>query len=167
VYNRAGMAAARRKVGELTCAEIMSRDVVTVEFATELEEAWAQLRYHRVKVLPVIDRTRRVIGIISLVDFLKRADLKTYETFEDKLIKFIRRTPGQNTDKPEVVGQIMASPVHTVREDAHILELVPLLSDWGLHHVPVVNGENRLVGIVTQSDLIAALYHTGVAARAA
>jgi CBS domain-containing membrane protein len=162
VYNRAGMAAAQRKMGELTCGEIMSRDLVTVEYGTELEEAWAQLRFHRVKVLPVIDRARRVIGIVSLVDFLKRADLKTYETFQDKLIKFIRRTPGDYSEKPEVVGQIMASPVHTVREDAHILELVPLLADRGLHHVPVVNQENRLVGMITQSDLIAALYHSGV-----
>ena len=165
VYNRAGMAAAQRKMGELTCGEIMSRDLTTVEYATELEEAWAQLRFHRLGAIPVIDRARRVIGIISLVDFLKRANLKTYETFEDKLIKFIRRTPGMYSEKPEVVGQIMASPVITVPEDMHILTLVPLLSDRGLHHVPVVNSENRLVGMVTQSDLIAALYRSGASAQ--
>lgn len=162
VYNRVEMVAAKRKMREITCGDIMSRDLVTAEYGTELEEVWAQLRYHRVKVMPVIDRARRVIGIVSLVDFIKRADLKTYETFQDKLVKFIRRTPGLHSDKPEVVGQIMASPVRTIREDDHILELVPLLSDKGLHHVPVVNQENRLVGMVTQSDLIAALYHSGM-----
>ncbi len=47
----------------------------------------------------MIDRARRVIGIVTLVDFLKRANLKTYETFEDKLIKFIRRTPSLTSDK--------------------------------------------------------------------
>lgn len=162
VYRRAGMASYRRRMGELTCDDIMSRDLVTVEFGTELEEVWAQLRFHKIKSIPVLDRARRVIGIISLVDILKRANLKTYETFEDKLIKFIRRTPGVTSDKAEVAGQVMATPVFTVREDAHILELVPLLSDKGLHQVPVVNGEDRLVGMVTQSDLIAALYHSGV-----
>lgn len=161
VYKRASMVAAKRKMGELTCGDIMSRDLVTAEFSTELEEVWAQLRFHRVKAVPVIDRARRVIGIVSTVDFIRRADLKTYATFQDRLIQFIRRTPGMHSDKPEVVGQIMASPVHTVREDAHILELVPLLADRGLHHVPVVNQENRLVGMITQSDLIAALYHSG------
>lgn len=162
VYRRAGMASYRRRMGELTCDDIMSRDLVTVEFGTELEEVWAQLRFHKIKSIPVLDRARRVIGIISLVDILKRANLKTYETFEDKLIKFIRRTPGVTSDKAEVAGQVMATPVFTVREDAHILELVPLLSDKGLHQVPVVNSEDRLVGMVTQSDLIAALYHSGV-----
>jgi hypothetical protein len=43
--------------------------------------------------------------VVSLVDFLKRANLNTYETFQDKLIQFIRRTPGLYADKPEVVGQ--------------------------------------------------------------
>ncbi len=162
VYRRAGMASYRRRMGEMTCGDIMSRDLVTVEFGTELEEVWAQLRFHKIKSIPVLDRARRVIGIISLVDILKRANLKTYETFEDKLIRFIRRTPGVTSDKAEVAGQVMASPVFTVREDAHILELVPLLSDKGLHQVPVVNSEDRLVGMVTQSDLIAALYHSGV-----
>ena len=158
IYKLAGMQAYRRKMGEILCTDIMSRDLVTAEFGTELEEAWAQLRYHKIKAIPVVDRARRVIGMITLVDFLKRADLKTYATFQEKLVKFIRRTSGMTSEKPEVVGQIMAAPVYTVREDAHIVELVPLLSERGLHHIPIVNAENRLVGMVTQSDLIGALY---------
>lgn len=163
VYKMAGMQAYRRKMGEITCADIMSRDLVTAEYGTELEEAWAQLRFHKIKAIPVVDRARRVIGIITLVDFLKRANLKTYETFQDKLMKFIKRTPGLVSSKPEVVGQIMVSPVYTAREDTHIVELVPLLSDKGLHHIPIVNAERRLIGMVTQSDLIAALYAGSVA----
>lgn len=163
VYKMAGMHAYRRKMGEITCADIMSRDLVTAEFGTELEEAWAQLRFHKIKLIPVVDRAQRVIGIISLVDFLKRANLKTYETFQEKLVKFIKRTSGVTSDKPEVVGQIMASPAITAREDMHIVELVPLLSERGLHHVPIVNAEQRLVGMVTQTDLIAALYAGAVA----
>lgn len=158
IYKMAGMQAYRRKMGEITCADIMSRDLVTAEYGTELEEAWAQLRYHKIKAIPVVDKARRVIGIVTLVDYLKRANLKTYETFEDKLIKFIKRTPGMDSQKPEVVGQIMATPVYSANETMHIVELVPLLSERGLHHIPIVDAELRLVGMVTQSDLIAALY---------
>lgn len=158
IYQRTEMHAYRRKFGEVICKEIMSKDVISVEFGTELEEAWALLRKHKVKALPVVDKSQRVVGIITLVDFLKRANLKTYEGFEEKLIKFIRRTPLISSEKPEAVGQIMAHPVFTLAEDRHIVELVPLLSDNGLHHVPIVNSDRKLVGIITQSDLIAALY---------
>ena len=41
------------------------------------------------------------------------------------------------------------------------MELVPLLFDHGLRPIPIVNVEQRLVGMVTQSDLIAALYAGG------
>jgi CBS domain-containing membrane protein len=163
VYKMAGMQSYRRKMGEINCADIMSRDLVTAEYGTELEEAWALLRFHKIKAIPVIDKARRVIGIITLVDFLKRANLKTYDTFQDKLIKFIKRTPGMSSDKPEVVGQIMAHPVYSAKETMHIVELVPLLSERGLHHIPIVDAERHLVGMVTQSDLIAALYAGSVA----
>jgi len=158
VYKMAGMQAYRRKMGEISCADIMSRDLVTAEYGTELEEAWAQLRHHKIKAIPVIDKAKRVIGIITLVDFLKRANLKTYDTFQDKLMKFIKRTPVIASDKPEVVGQIMAHPVYSAKDTMHIVELVPLLSERGLHHIPIVDAERRLIGMVTQSDLIAALY---------
>ena len=163
VFKMAEMQTYRRKMGEITCADIMSRDLVTAEYGTELEEAWAQLRYHKIKAIPIVDRAQRVIGIVTLVDFLKRANLKTYDTFQDKLMKFIKRTPGLASDKPEVVGQIMAAPVYTAKETMHIVELVPLLSERGLHHIPIVDAERRLIGMVTQSDLIAALYAGSVA----
>ena len=163
VYRMAEMHSYRRKMGAISCADIMSRDLVTVEYGTELEEAWALLRFHNIKALPVIDRSRRVIGILTQVDFLKRANLKTYAGFEDKLIRFIRRTPDVRSDKPEVVGQIMATPVYTATEAMHIVHLVLLLSEKGLHHIPIVDVERRLVGMVTQSDLIAALYADTVA----
>ncbi len=152
------MHAYRRRFGEMTCADIMSHDVVTVEYGTDLEEAWALLRKHNIKALPVLDRARRVIGIITVHDFMKHADLDLHEGFDKKLRQFIRRTPGLYSDKPEAVGQIMTRNVQTICGSSHVVELVPLLSGSGLHHVPVIDSERRLIGIVTQSDLVAALY---------
>ncbi|NEX59642.1 HPP family protein [Noviherbaspirillum sp. 17J57-3] len=152
------MHAYRRRFGEITCADIMSRDVVAVEFGTDMEEAWALLRRHHVKALPVVDRARRVIGIVTVADFMKHADLDLYEGFDAKLRRFIRRTRGTDSDKAEVVGQIMTRQVKTVAEDMHVVELVPLVSEAEMHHIPVVDKERRLAGIVTQSDLIVALY---------
>ena len=40
------------------------------------------------------------------------------------------------------------------------MELVPLMADAGLRHVAVVDAERRLSGIISQSDLVAALYRS-------
>lgn len=158
LFMQTEMHAYRRRFGEITCADVMSRDVVAVEFGTGLEEAWTLLRQHHVKALPVIDRARRVIGIVTTMDFMRHADLDQHDSLGDKLRRLIRRTLEMYSDKPEVVGQIMSKEVQTASTDMHIVELVPLLSNRGKHHVPVVDGERRLAGVLTQSDLIGALY---------
>jgi CBS domain-containing membrane protein len=158
IFRQTEMHAYRRRFGEITCGDIMSRDVVTAEFGTTLERAWKLMRHHDIKALPVIDRARRVIGIVTLFDFMKHANLDVYDGFEAKLGRFIRRTPFSHSEKPEVVGQIMTAPVITANHNMHIVELVPLLSDYGLHHIPILDDERRLAGMVTQSDLVAALY---------
>jgi CBS domain-containing membrane protein len=158
------MHAYRRRFGEITCEDIMSKDVVSVVFGTELEEAWALLRKHQIKALPVVDRSRRVIGIITQVDFMKHANLEVYDGFESKLRRFIQRTHRLDSQKPEVAGQIMTSPAVTAQRHMHIIELIPLMSQQRVHHhIPVVDEERRLVGIVTQSDLVSALYHGRIA----
>jgi CBS domain-containing membrane protein len=60
LFRRTEMHAFRRRFGETRCGEIMSRDIVSVEFATELAEAWRLMHEHRVRALPVLDRARRV-----------------------------------------------------------------------------------------------------------
>ncbi len=158
------MHAYRRRFGEITCADIMTKQVVTVEFGTELEEAWTLLRKHKIKALPVVDRMQRVIGIITQVDFMKNANLEVYEGFESKFRRFIQRTAQLHAEKPEAVGQIMSSPVVTAKASMHIIELIPLMTQQRIfHHIPVVDDDNRLVGIVTQSDLVSALYHGRIA----
>lgn len=157
------MHAYRRRFGEITCADIMSRDLVTVQFGTPLEQAWHLLRKHRIKALPVLDDARHVIGIVTLVDFMKHANLDLYKGFADRIKRFIRISTVPLAGKPEVVGQIMTAQVRTISAEMHIVELVPLLSDLGLHHIPIVDKDMRLAGMVTQSDLIAALYRGRVA----
>lgn len=122
--------------------------------------ALALLHRHRIRALPVVDRARRVIGMVTLVDFLKHAQLdpRDHLSLGRRIRQLLTPTPGIHSEKSEVVGQIMTSPVQTATEHESVVELVPRLSDQGLHHVPVVDDERRLSGMVTQSDLVAALY---------
>ncbi|MEO7580373.1 MAG: HPP family protein [Massilia sp.] len=149
-----------RRFGVITCADVMSKDVVTLEFSTELADAWRLLRHHHVHALPVLNSARRVIGIVTQNDFLHQGELDDYHTYAERFRRFIQKTLKTHSDKPEVVGQIMSQPVRTVRDDTPIVELVPLMANAGMHHIPVVNLENRFVGIVTQSDLVASLYES-------
>jgi CBS domain-containing membrane protein len=149
-----------RRFGVITCGAIMSVDVITSEFGTELGDAWRALRYHHIQAMPVLNPARRVIGMVAQSDFLRYSDLDDFRTLGARLRKLIRRSGLTHTDKPEVVGQIMTAPVQGAYVDTPIVELVPLMANKGLHHIPVLDREHRFAGIVTQSDVIAALYQS-------
>lgn len=166
LFHRTGREAFRRRFGDTRCRDIMVRDVPTADFATELEEAWRTMRIHRIQALPVLDRARRVIGIVTRADFLRHADLRDDPGFGARLRTFLRRTPHTHSKKHEVVGQIMSAPAQTAVDSSAIAALVPLMSHNGWHHVPVVDGDGRLAGMVTQNDLVAALFETSLATLA-
>jgi CBS domain-containing membrane protein len=157
IVDEAGLLAARRRMTTLRCADVMSSDVKTVEWGTPLQEAWSLLRTHHIKALPVVDRARRVVGIVTLADFMRGASLDVHEHWATRLRHLIRPTPTTHSDKAEVVGQIMSRQVRVASADRPLADLVPLFAATGHHHIPIVGEEARLVGILTQSDLVAAL----------
>lgn len=146
-----------RKLAEVSCADIMSRELVTVEFGTPLQEAWTLLRERGIKALPVVDRSFRIAGIVTINDFMRAADLDVYEGFDEKLRTLIRNTRKTHSDKPEVVGQIMTRNVRVAGMQRHLVDLVPLFGSQGHHHIPIIGPGERLVGMITQSDLVSAL----------
>ena len=151
-------AAYSRNLGQLRCTDVMSKEPLSVQFGTPLNEAWELMRTRKVKALPVTDRARRIAGIITVADFMRSIDLDKHEGIGQKLRALVRLTGATHTDRPEVVGQIMTRKVQVASADRFLIELAPLFSEKGHHHIPIIDGEQRLVGIITQSDLVRALY---------
>jgi CBS domain-containing membrane protein len=100
------------------------------------------------------------MGIVTAGDFLKLARLDQAEGIGDRLRAMLRSTGATHSDRPEVVGQVMTRRVQVISSDRPLLELLPLLAEAGHHHIPVIDAERRLAGIVTQTDLVRALYRS-------
>ena len=131
----------------------MSRPALSVEAAVSLKDAQALMRSERVKALPVVDDQRQVCGIVTVADFMRLARTDAPEGLGQRLRSLVR---GRST-QPALVGQIMSQPVQTAQTGQLVMELVPLFSQGGHHHIPIVDDRQRLVGIVTQTDLVRAL----------
>jgi CBS-domain-containing membrane protein len=80
-------------------------------------------------------------------------DMDEYRTMGRKFRHFTSKTLHARPSKLEIVGQIMTQHVKMVTDTTLIIEPVPLMANSGLHHIPVVDAENRFAGIVTQSDM--------------
>lgn len=123
-----------RRLGQLRVGSLMARDVQTVRATESLYRARMLMNQHHVKALPVVDEQRRVVGILT-----------AYDLFNQDLVNL------------QPVSKVMSSPVTTVASDTPVARLVSLMTDSGLRHLPVVDDEERLVGIVTRTELIAVL----------
>jgi CBS domain-containing membrane protein len=133
--------AREQNLSTLRCADVMSRTIVSINAQNSGSDAWHKLAYHRVQALPVVNSAEKLVGIVTLHDLM--VDPQTQ-----------RARSIRELNKPLV--DLMTIAVHTAAPQQALLELVPLFSDGGLHHLPVVaNGE--LVGMITQSDMVAVL----------
>jgi CBS domain-containing membrane protein len=56
------------------------------------------------------------------------------------------------------VEDIMSTRVKAARPDTPIAQIVPFMADAGLHHLPVVDETGHVVGMVTQSDVMGAMF---------
>ena len=145
----------QRKLANLRCSDIMSRQLITVHASTPLQQAWAKFREHRIKALPVVDAAGGVVGIVTPADVMRAAEAGD-DVLDDRLRKLRGWAEGA-ASSAEVVGEVMTRKVRVASVERHLAELIPLFSSTGHHHIPIVDAAGRLVGIVTQSDVVAAL----------
>jgi CBS domain-containing membrane protein len=139
----------------------MSRDPVSVEFGSSVREAWDLMRARRIKALPVLDRGRRIIGILTTADILRAAGLDSHGDLAGRLRRFLTPDGLSHSEKPEAVGQVMTRAVRVAQQDDHVMDLLPIFHATGHHHLPIVDGERRVVGILTQSDFLRVLQEGG------
>ncbi|MGT2507662.1 HPP family protein [Cupriavidus basilensis] len=139
----AQLRAYRRRFGDVRCADIMSRDMVTVLPGQSGSEARALLLRHGIQALPVVDGQRRLLGMLGLADLLAA------------------RAGAAGQLRAGTADDLMHTGMATARPEQPMVELARAFSDGGLHQMPVVDAQQRLLGIVTQSDLIAALLERG------
>ena len=149
----AGRAAFQRTLGELRCTDIMSEPPLATEPGVSLKDSWALMRRAQIKALPVVDAQQQVIGIVTVADYMRLAHLEVHEGLGKRLRTLVMGRSGQ----PQVVRDIMTPQVQVAQSHQHVMELVPLFSHGGHHHIPIVDAQQCLVGIITQTDLVRAL----------
>ncbi|WIW00264.1 HPP family protein [Paucibacter aquatile] len=132
----------QRRLADLRARDIMSTHIITVAHSWPLAQAWPMFRQHKIKAMPVVDAQGELVGIVTPADFLRSPGFDAAAVL----------APGGLQ-----VGQIMTRSVRVVSADRHLAELIPVFASSGHHHLPVIDAQQRPLGMVTQSDVVAAL----------
>ena len=147
-----GHAHARRR-SERSVQAIMTTAVVTLSPEADLPEAARVLSEHKISGAPVIDAHCRVLGVVSDADLLALAGIPREHTFRD-LVRYLLGRPLPLRKTGTTVAEIMTAPAITVWPETTIREAAQLLSARRIKRLPVVDGQQRLVGIVARADIV-------------
>jgi CBS domain-containing protein len=143
----------------MKAADVMVRDVVTVHPETDIADAVKLLAERDISALPVVDAQNMLVGIISEADLMHRVEIGT-EKQHPWLMESLTgaRTLAEEFAKShgKKVSEIMTTDVVTASEDASLAEIASLFERHRIKRVPIVR-DGRVVGVVSQSNLIQAL----------
>lgn len=117
-----------RAHGDVSCGDIMSRDVISVDIHADPAQARALLLKHNVRALPVTDEAGRLVGTVGLRE----------------LAEAVERLDGVLSN---AATALMIDPAFT---------LLPVLTDGRTHAVIVVDTDRRILGLISQTDLLSA-----------
>lgn len=121
--------AAIRSNDKISCADIMSRDVIAIGEAVEPAAARHLLLKHNIRTLPVKDPEGRLVGTVGLREL---------------------------SEGTETIAHAISRPAVARPSDAALL-LLPVLTDGRTHAVIIVDDDYRILGLISQTDLLSAV----------
>jgi CBS domain-containing protein len=138
--------------------KIMTRSVITCAPETDVGEVSRLIWENDVSSIPVTEQGR-VIGMVTDYDIISRQtefDGPIYLPFIDVYFQ----VPG--TGNPEQLRRILATtakelmsyPVMTVRPDDSVQEAATIMYERRINALPVIDEDERLVGIITRADIV-------------
>ncbi len=148
-----------------TAAEIMDAEVPAVSPDADARNAIELLAMTDKGAIPVVDEERRVVGIVSEADLIlseEESDLHLPHylnimggiVFVGSMKGFEKRLEKAFATK---VSELMTADPVVVRGDDDAETVAKTIADEHHNHLPVVDGDGRLAGLVTRADALAAL----------
>jgi CBS-domain-containing membrane protein len=150
-----------RSLFELTAADLMSRELITIPRHMSLQGAAHRLIRADVSGAPVVDEYGRCVGVLSATDLMRYLDegqrgarlrgaecLQVHSPWQMIEVELL---PADET------GQFMTTDVITVEPDTRLAELARIMLEAHIHRLIVLDPQRRPVGVVSGTDILAAL----------
>lgn len=139
--------------------QIMTRNVVSLLAESAIEDALTLMMENRISALPVVDSKNHCVGILTSTDLVnltsdvdddvKKIDLVDTES-HSWLVERLVRTFGK-----EPVASFIQNEVFTVTEETTLAIAAREMLRNQVHHLPVVDQQNHVVGIISTMDILA------------
>jgi CBS-domain-containing membrane protein len=115
-----------------TAREIMNKQLVTLSDALSVEEAWEQIKNHDIKYYPIIGAEGKLLGLLSQGEILRHL----------------------HEGKKKKLHEITSAETLCADPETELAEILEVFSKEKIEAVPIIDKKAKVVGILTQNDLI-------------
>jgi CBS domain-containing protein len=128
---------------EILVKHYMTDEVVSIEKDTTLLEAHRLMGTKRIRSLPVLEN-EAIVGLVTRTDLMSSDPSRLASRKNQEVSLKILTQP---------VEKVMTTPVLTISPEAELTQAAKFMLENKIHSLPVVDVENKMVGIITESDL--------------
>ena len=146
--------------------DVMTTDVITVSIGDSVETCAKLLQEHNISGLPVLDEAGRVAGVVTEGDLIRRASrVKApgyleilggliYLGSPKKFVEELQRAMSLEA------GQLMSKSVVFVSPEDTVEKAATLMVEKRISRLPVVDEQQKLIGIVSRRDIMGSIYNS-------
>ena len=128
----------------LKVADVMTSPATTILSNESLGVAAARMAEHRIKRLPVLDESGKLIGVLSRVDVLK-------QVISEEARKRNAKAP---SGAVHILSDIMLSEIPTIHEDAQLADVIARFLEAGTRRLIVTDGAGHPLGLISDADAV-------------
>jgi CBS domain-containing protein len=136
--------------------DVMTREVVTVRPDTSLKQVAALLAERRISGLPVVGENGEIVGVVSEGDILFKERGPSGRTGVFARLRRHDETKAQLKLEARTAAEAMTAPARTTVAWRSVSAAAAQMLEEGVNRLPVVDKNDKLVGIVTRADLVRA-----------
>lgn len=150
-----------KTLAQIKARDIMSRHVVSINPDDTVQEAMALLQENLYSTLPITNGASKVVGIIAAREILQWSEelddgvaelMEVSDYYRDVMVN----QAGEKGAATKV-SELMNDQVVVADENASLAEVVSILLRNSIHHLPIVDGKERMVGFVSTTDVLRAI----------
>ncbi|MGB2705610.1 MAG: CBS domain-containing protein [Candidatus Omnitrophota bacterium] len=150
--------------------DVMTRDVITVRPSVGLREIYGILCEKNIGGVPVADNERKLLGMVTkteLIDVLipDYFDMIGDFLFIDDLGALEEKLEAMPSLELFIAEDLMVRNVISINENASLMKAPVLMNKYNVRRLPVVDNDNKLVGVITRMDVCKALFNGGAGPR--
>jgi CBS domain-containing protein len=143
-------------MADIKVRDVMTKDVITLAPGDTIQQGAQTLACNGISGAPVVDADQ-IVGVVSEADLIEAVMPENVEPGRSVLQTLGDIVTGRPRDDTVIISDVMTPHVVTIEPEQSIWKAAHEIESRAVKRLPVVDEDNRLVGVISRADIVKAM----------